>query len=45
MVNLDKNFVQNMYSVEGKVALVTAVPALWEAALQRHMVMQEQRLC
>ena len=23
MVNLDKNFVQNMYSVEGKVALVT----------------------
>ena len=44
MVSLKKDFVDNMFSVEGKVALVTGATGAQEKFLLKHMVMLEQKL-
>ena len=44
MVSLKKDFVDNMFSVEGKVALVTVQQEHQEKFLQKHMVTQEQKV-
>lgn len=44
MVSLKKDFVDNMFSVEGKVALVTGATGALGKFLQKHMVTQEQKL-
>ena len=43
MVNVKKEFVDNMFSVKGKVALVTGPPALWAASSPRLTAMPAPR--